>query len=88
MAEELAGPPPESWEYRLLAELAGGGIQGGPFGSQLHASDYIPSGIPVIMPKNIGVNRLAKYGFDFISEQDARSTRTSQGAARRYRRWS
>lgn len=29
-------------------------IQTGPFGSQLHASDYTTDGIPVIMPTNIG----------------------------------
>lgn len=28
-------------------------IQTGPFGSQLHQSDYEPDGIPVIMPKDI-----------------------------------
>lgn len=32
-------------------------IQTGPFGSQLHAADYVDSGIPSIMPTNIG-NRL------------------------------
>lgn len=31
-------------------------IQTGPFGSQLHASDYVENGIPVIMPTNIGNN--------------------------------
>lgn len=29
------------------------GIQIGPFGSQLHASDYVPSGVPTVMPKDI-----------------------------------
>lgn len=28
-------------------------IQIGPFGSQLHASDYLPEGIPVVMPQDI-----------------------------------
>ncbi len=43
------------WEKYELGELAN--IQTGPFGSQLHASDYVSVGIPSIMPTNIG-NRL------------------------------
>ncbi len=30
-----------------------GGLQTGPFGSQLHASDYTISGVPVVMPKDL-----------------------------------
>ena len=29
------------------------GIQTGPFGSQLHQSDYTEEGVPVVMPKDI-----------------------------------
>ncbi len=36
----------------------GGFIQTGPFGSQLHASDYEPQGIPVIMPANISDGKI------------------------------
>ena len=60
--EELAaGLVPNGWECIDLAELTqrfGGSIQTGPFGSQLHASDYVESGVPVVMPKDI-VNRRA-----------------------------
>jgi len=35
-----------------------GVIQTGPFGSQLHQSDYSPSGIPVVMPKDIIEGRI------------------------------
>ena len=43
------------WQLHKLGDFAD--IQTGPFGSQLHASDYVEHGIPSIMPTNIG-NRL------------------------------
>lgn len=48
------GEIPESWEVTTLVELAEpNGLQTGPFGGQLHASDYTEGGVPVIMPKDI-----------------------------------
>jgi type I restriction enzyme S subunit len=38
---------------REVIERDGGLVQTGPFGSQLHQSDYQSQGIPVIMPKDI-----------------------------------
>lgn len=72
--EPLVGQVPESWEYTTLGEACargGGDIQTGPFGSQLHASDYVPNGIPSIMPQNIGDNRVVPDGIARITEQDA-----------------
>lgn len=46
----------ECWRATTLGELedeTGGVIQTGPFGSQLHMSDYSLSGTPVVMPTNI-----------------------------------
>lgn len=37
----------------------GGAIQTGPFGSQLHASDYVETGTPVIMPADIVDGRVS-----------------------------
>lgn len=62
------------WEVTTLGEACdrgGGDIQTGPFGSQLHASDYVPTGIPSIMPQNIGDNRIDEDGIARITEVDA-----------------
>ncbi|MCQ9367138.1 restriction endonuclease subunit S [Brevibacterium sp. 91QC2O2] len=64
-----------SWETVTLGEIcsqADGGIQTGPFGSQLHASDYVAEGIPVVMPQDIGDNvitteNIARIGVDDVS---------------------
>ncbi len=73
-AEELIGHAPEGWKYTTLGaacERGGGDIQTGPFGSQLHASDYVPVGIPSIMPQNIGDNRINEDGIARITPEDA-----------------
>ena len=70
--EPLLGTLPNSWEYKTLGAVChqnGAGIQTGPFGSQLHASDYVSAGIPSIMPQNIGdncinVDRIARVSLD------------------------
>ncbi len=63
------------WQQTTLGEVlgAGGGkIQTGPFGSQLHASDYVESGIPCIMPANMKNNRVSLSGIALIAEKDAK----------------
>jgi type I restriction enzyme S subunit len=35
-----------------------GGIQTGPFGSQLHQSDYSEEGVPVVMPKDLATMKI------------------------------
>jgi type I restriction enzyme S subunit len=72
--EELVGPAPSGWKYKTLGaacEDGGGHIQTGPFGSQLHASDYVADGVPYIMPQNIGDNRIIEYGIARITPEDA-----------------
>lgn len=62
------------WLNTTLGEVVkkgNGKIQTGPFGSQLHAYDYVVSGIPCIMPTNLKRNRLDLTGIAFISEKDA-----------------
>lgn len=62
------------WREATLGELCaqgGGSIQTGPFGSQLHASDYVVNGIPSVMPQNIGDNRIIADGIARITAEDA-----------------
>ncbi len=62
------------WVQAKLGDivLSGGGvIQTGPFGSQLHASDYVEEGIPCIMPINLKDNRVNLDAIAHISPADA-----------------
>lgn len=72
--ESLFGKLPEKWETTTLSDICqrgGGFIQTGPFGSQLHAADYVEIGIPTIMPKNIGENKVIEDGISRITQKDA-----------------
>ena len=53
-----------------ICEAQGGAIQTGPFGSQLHTSDYKESGIPVVMPTNIGDGGIVEDGIARIDQAD------------------
>lgn len=58
-----------TWRRTTLGELeleSAGVIQTGPFGSQLHASDYSTSGIPVVMPTNIKDLRISEEGISRV----------------------
>lgn len=53
---------PVGWKLSTLGEEVkahGGLLQTGPFGSQLHASDYTDDGIPVVMPQDLVNRRIA-----------------------------
>jgi len=76
--EEMTQSPPfklyADWPVKRLGNICdagGGGVQTGPFGSQLHKSDYVDEGIPSIMPVNIADNRIVRDGIACITEEDA-----------------
>jgi type I restriction enzyme, S subunit len=50
---------PEGWWDTTLDEIVeSGGLQTGPFGSQLKAAEYTLSGTPVVMPKDMASGRV------------------------------
>ncbi|WP_445393563.1 restriction endonuclease subunit S [Stenotrophomonas pavanii] len=74
MAFDSVFPLYQDWEVSQLGDVCkrgGGNVQTGPFGSQLHASDYVAEGIPSVMPQNIGDNRILDSGIARITEADA-----------------
>lgn len=75
LPEVLFESLPHTWEPTSLGEACkrgGGDIQTGPFGSQLHAADYVSQGIPSIMPQNIGDNRINENGIARITPEDTK----------------
>jgi len=44
---------PERWKITSLGDICTGELQTGPFGSQLHAHEYVEEGVPVLMPKDL-----------------------------------
>ena len=73
LEESELGMVPTGWQASNLAELtakSGGSIQTGPFGSQLHASDYVPDGVPVVMPKDISLRRVQPDSVARIKAED------------------
>jgi len=61
---------PEGWSKHTLESVCveGDGIQTGPFGSQLHQSDYCDVGVPVVMPKDLISFRILSEGTAQIPE--------------------
>jgi type I restriction enzyme S subunit len=46
------------------------GVHTGPFGSQLHASDYVNHGTPIITVEHLGDNRIIHADLPLISDED------------------
>ena len=62
------------WQRTSLGALVdeyGGGVQTGPFGSQLHAADYVERGIPSVMPRDIKLDRVSVENIARVTDADA-----------------
>ena len=73
-ADSLFQVAREDWVWETLGSVCrrgGGDIQTGPFGSQLHASDYVAVGVPSIMPQDITHDRVDVGGIARITPRDA-----------------
>lgn len=62
-----------NWKFTNLGRICdpNNGIQIGPFGTQLHATEYVSLGIPVIMPRDIKRDEIYLDSVDFITEEKA-----------------
>ena len=62
----------QKWDETTLGDICDevhGIIQTGPFGSQLHESDYSQDGVPVVMPKDIIDGKIQTNNIARISEK-------------------
>lgn len=64
------GNVPEHWGVMQVFRIALA-IQTGPFGTQLHASDYVDDGIPLINPAHIVAGRLVPEQTSCVDETTA-----------------
>jgi type I restriction enzyme S subunit len=65
------GQIPAHWEVKRIRDIAES-LQTGPFGSQLHADEYVPGGCPVINPANLQDGQLVPDWDCTVDEATAR----------------
>ena len=68
------GQIPTAWEAKTIGGILneyGGKLQTGPFGSQLHASEYVAEGIPFVMPQDIQNSGISEVNIARITEERA-----------------
>lgn len=66
---------PNGWTTVTVGELEARGeaeLKTGPFGTQLHASDYVESGVPMINAGNVGFREVREEKLDYLSEETVR----------------
>ena len=71
---EWLGEVPDVWGIVRVKLLEGNDtsvVQTGPFGAQLHASDYLDEGVPFILIRNVRNLKIDETDIPRISEEDA-----------------
>ena len=58
------------WKEYLISDIAK--VQTGPFGSQLHMSDYKLEGTPIITVEHLGENKILHSNLPLVCEEDKR----------------
>ncbi len=64
-----------TWRRIRVSDLVASGeaeVKTGPFGTQLHASDYVESGTPVINVRNIGFGGIRADKLEYIADETVR----------------
>jgi type I restriction enzyme S subunit len=73
---EVSFSSPEGWSLPFLNELilnSSEDIVDGPFGSNLKATEYVDSGIPLLRIQNVDRNAFKGKGIQYLTEQKAKS---------------
>ena len=72
MRDSVYGKFPTHFGESTLADLCAkvGGVQTGPFGSQLHQRDYVAIGTPIITVEHLGDNRITSQETPNVSDHD------------------
>jgi restriction endonuclease S subunit len=68
------GKTPKEWRFGKLVEFSktkDNPVQTGPFGAQLHASDYAEDGVPLILIKNVLDGQITDEGMPRVAETKA-----------------
>ena len=71
---EWLGEIPEHWEVIRVKTLEGNDtevVQTGPFGAQLHASDYVDEGVPLVLIRNVVNLQIDDTNIPRITHEDA-----------------
>lgn len=63
--------PSDNWESQSVAEWSEG-VLTGPFGSLVHKSDYVESGVPLVNPMNLQNGKIHKDGLKHVTKSKAR----------------